>query len=431
MNRSAFITAFAFVLFVIALATTNGGLLVLAIPFIIYLLLGLWSLPEKIELEITRSMDSERVNPNDLVRVEIFVRNRGAEAVEVLIEDQIPEGVVMHSGSPRQLVMLPGNGEKMFEYVISASRGTYHFDGLRVKVGDALGLMRHAEVAPVQGQLYVVPNVLRLKRVAIRPRRTRLYTGNIPARVGGSGTEFFGVRNYQPGDPPRAINWRASARHSGMYSNEFQQERVTDVGIVLDARRQANVFAGDRSMLDHSIMAAAALTDVFLSQGNRVGMLIQSSTLSWSYPGYGKVQRERIMRTLMGAHLGDSQVVMSLPRLLFGKFSVDSQIVLVSPLITDPLIADDLDVVLHWRARGYQVLVIIPDPVSFELSRLPVSAEKDLAGRMVHLERRTALNRLLHAGVQIVEWNVEMPFDQAVSPYLSRPVVGQFAGRLP
>lgn len=427
MNRSAFLIAFVFVFLVIALAMTQGGLLVLAIPFITYLLMGMWGLPEKIDLEIIRLMDSERVDPNDLVKVVVTVRNRGTDATEVLIEDQVPEGITLHSGSPHQLMILSSDEERKFEYVISAPRGTYHFDGVKVKVGDALGLVHHAEVVPVNGQLYVMPNVLHLKRAAIRPRRTRLYAGNIPARAGGSGTDFFGVRNYQPGDPPRAINWRASVRHEGMYSNEFQLERVTDVGIVLDARQQSNVFAGDQSLLDHSIMAAAALADVFLTQGNRVGMLVQDSKLTWSFPGYGKVQREWIMRTLMGVHLGGHQVLMSLPRLLFGKFPIDSQIVLVSPLITDPLTADDLDVVLHWRANGYQVLVIIPEPVLFELSKLPESAEKELAGRMVQLERRTALNRLLHAGVQIIEWDVEKPFDQEVSPYLSRPLMGHYA----
>ena len=431
MNRSTFLTAFIFAFLIIALATTQGGLLVLSIPFIVYLLMGMWILPEKIDLEITRSMDSERVNPNDLVRVMVTVRNRGAATTEVLIEDQLPEGVMLHSGSPRQLVILNNDGEMTFEYLISAPRGTYHFEGVQVKVGDALGLMHHAEFAAVQGQLFVVPNVLRLKRIAIRPRRTRLYTGNIPARAGGSGIEFFGVRNYQPGDSSRAINWRASARHSGMHSNEFQQERVTDVGIVLDARRQSNIFAGDHSLFDYSIMAAAALTDVFLAQGNRVGMVIQSSTLNWTFPGYGKVQRERIMRSLMGAHLGNNQAQRGLPRLLFGRFSVDSQIVLVSPLITDLLIADDLDVLMHWRARGYQVLIIIPEPVSFELSALPSGLETELAGRIVHLERQMALRRLLHAGIQIVEWDVKKPFDQAVSPYLSRPFFGQYAGKMP
>jgi hypothetical protein len=57
--------------------------------------------------------------------------------------------------------------------------------------------------------------------------------------------------------------------------------------------------------------------------------------------------------------------------------------------------------------------------------------ESELAGRVVHMERRMALNRLLHAGIQIVEWNVEKPFDQAVSPYLSRPLLGQYVGRMP
>ncbi len=51
------------------------------------------------------------------------------------------------------------------------------------------------------------------------------------------GTEFFGVREYHPGDPPHSINWRASARSmEALYSNEYQQERVADVGIVVDGR---------------------------------------------------------------------------------------------------------------------------------------------------------------------------------------------------
>src|SRR5260221_11827400 len=90
-----------------------------------------------------------------------------------------------------------------------------------------------------KGKFFIFPPVMRLGHVAIRPRRTRVYAGTIPARVGGGGTEFFGVREYHPGDPPRAINWRASAHHrqdDGLYPNEFHQERVADGGIILERR---------------------------------------------------------------------------------------------------------------------------------------------------------------------------------------------------
>jgi uncharacterized repeat protein (TIGR01451 family) len=431
MNRPAFLTAALFVLLITALLSKEGGVLILAAPLLFYQIAGLLTQPENVDLKVERSLDPERANPNDLVTVRISIHNFGSDLTEVLVEDVLPEGVVLNSGTPRQIFTLPRGKTAALEYVISAQRGTYHFENVRVEVGNELGTLHYTRFIPAPGQLFIVPNVLRLKYIAIRPRRTRVYVGNIPARVGSTGTEFFGVRNYQPGDSPRSINWRASARHEEIYSNEFQQERAADVGIILDARKLSNFFAGKHSIFDHSVMAVAALAEALLMQGNRVGMGIQGAMLYWTYPAYGKVQRERIMRNLMRAHPEETPAFARLPRLPFGIFPARSQIVLVSPLITDPLVANDLEVLTQWRARGYQVLAVVPDPVSFELSLLPSDPDTSLAGRVVYLERRVALRRLLNAGVQVIEWDVAKPFDQVVGPYLSRAYTGQFIGGMP
>ena len=72
--------------------------------------------------------------------------------------------------------------------------------------------------------------------------------------------DFFGVREYQPGDSLHAVNWRVSARfssHSGdgresqaLFSNEYEQERVADVGIILDARRHVNQLGENLTIFD-------------------------------------------------------------------------------------------------------------------------------------------------------------------------------------
>jgi uncharacterized repeat protein (TIGR01451 family) len=430
MKRSDFLALLVFVLLIVALATMQGSLLILAIPLVLYLMYGMWSLPEGSDLDISRSLSAERIDPHDRVTVTITIHNRGMDLTEVLIEDVLPRGLILHSGSSRHLFTLPQGSTTVFEYVVSGPRGSYPFESVRVEVGDSLGLTRHIENVSMLGQLFIVPSVLRLKHIAIRPRRTRVYAGDIPARVGGSGTEFHGVRDYQPGDSSRTINWRISARHGAMYSNEFQQERVADVGIVLDGRKRSNLFAGDRSIFDHSVMAVAALADVFLTQGNRVGLVVHSAYLDSTFPGYGKVQRERILQALMRAHIGDSVAFVGLQRLSPRVFPVESQIVLVSPLIANPLLADDFDMLVQWRARGYQVLVISPDPVSFELSVLPSVPEATLAARVVHLERGLLVHRLQRAGIHVIEWDVTKPFDQAVGPYLSRPLFAPSIGRM-
>ena len=225
------------------------------------------------------------------------------------------------------------------------------------------------------------------------------------------------MREYQSGDSPRSINWRVSARHiDNLYSNEYQQERVADVGIVLDARVRADLFHADRSIFEHTVAAAAALSDAFLSQGDRVGLLVYSGFLGWTLPGYGKIQRERIMQALAHAEVGLSSVFAGLEHLSPRMFPPESQIVLVSSLVND-----DLNVLIQLRGRGYQVMVISPDPVKFERGLLQSSSQVDLAARVIRMERDLLIRRLERAGIQVIEWDVSIPLDQAIGPALMRP----------
>jgi uncharacterized protein (DUF58 family) len=277
-----------------------------------------------------------------------------------------------------------------------------------------------------KGRLFILPPVTRIRQVAIRPRRTRVYAGTIPARAGGSGTDFFGVREYQPGDPPSAINWRVSARHlDKFYANEFQQERVADAGIVLDGRLRTNEFASGHSLFEYSVQAAASLADALLNQGNRVGLLVYASYLRWTFPGYGKVQRERILHALANARTGESLVFADLVHLPFRLFPPESQIILVSPLSED-----DLMPLVQLRAQGYEVMVVSPNPVQFELSYLPSNETNQLAGRVIHMERTLLLQRMGRAGIHVLDWHVTEPFDLFVKRRLGRiPFWLRAAGR--
>ncbi len=208
----------------------------------------------------------------------------------------VPHGLTVRLQSSRHLVRLASGESYTFAYTVSGPRGGYVFEGLEAQVNDHLAVRTLRVPVEAKGRLFVFPPVTRLRHIAIRPRRTRVYAGTIPARAGGPGTEFFGVREYQPGDPPHSINWRASARSmETLYSNEYQQERVADVGIVVDGRLRTNEFAGGHSLFDHSVQAAASMADALLNQGNRVGLLLYASYLGWTLPGYGRIQRERIL----------------------------------------------------------------------------------------------------------------------------------------
>ena len=419
MPRPLLLSLIVYCLLLAGIVTVRGELLTLALPFVVYLLAGFLRGPDEIKLEATRHLSTERTSPNADVIVTVTVTNRGSQMEEVSLEDRVPEGLTIRSGFSRHLLRLPRGegGTYTFTYTVSGPRGGYGFEKIQAQVNDHLALTGRKVQIEAKGQLFVFPPVLRLRHVAIRPRRTRVYAGTIPARAGGTGTEFYSVREYQPGDPTRAINWRASARHAeALYSNEFQQERVADIGIVLDGRLRTNEFAGGHSIFEHSVQAVAALADALLTQGNRVGLLVYASYLRWTFPGYGKVQRERILHSLAHAKPGGSQVFSVLENLPTRLFPTESQIILVSPLAHD-----DLMPLVQLRAQGYQVLVVSPDPVKFELSYLPRNRAVDLAARVIQMERRLLLRKIQRASIQVLDWNVAEPFDMVVKRKLSHP----------
>lgn len=417
MPRSILLSLLTYALLLAGVATVHGAFIAIALPLVTYLLISYLQTPEKIKVEATRHLSIERATPDQNVDVTVTITNQGSSLEEIQLSDLLPAGLTVRSGYTRHILRLARGESYTFAYTVSGPRGGYTFKTVRARVNDHFAVSRSQVHMDAPGHIFVLPPVLRVRNVVIRPRRTRVYAGTIPARAGGSGTEFFGVREYQPGDPPHSINWRASARYRDtLYANEYQQERVSDVGIVLDGRLKTNEFAPGHSLFEYSVQAAASMADALLSQGNRVGLLLYATYLGWTFPGYGKIQRERILHALANAKTGDSQVFSDLEHIPTRLFPPESQILFVSPLAED-----DLKPLVQLRAQGYDVLVVSPNPVKFELSYLPKSnAQVTLAGRVLQMERALLLQKLQRASIQVLDWDVTEPFDSLVKRRLGR-----------
>jgi len=416
MNRILLLGGIAYLFILAGLASRNGNLLALALPFMLYLGVSLLSDPGPLDLSVERSIDPERASANTQIHVRVSITNQGGHLDEVLLEDVLPQEFELLDGHTNLLTEMDPDATVVIEYRLRGKRGIYQFRELHVTAWDRLGLSRRKRVLPALGQVFILPLVPRLKRVAIRPRQTRVYSGTIPARQGGSGVEFYGVRNYQSGDPMRQINWRVSARHyEDLFSNEYEQERVADVWLILDARSRSDIIAARGSLFEHGVMATAALAQALLIQSNRLGLLVYGGFLDWTYPGYGKIQYEYVLRSLARARTGESMVFDKLENLPTRVFPISSQLILISPLQYV-----DYSILVRLRARGYQVIVISPDPIAYEAAGLSATRAGQLGQRLARVERDLLLRQLGQAGVQVFNWNVDIPFDQAMYIPLSR-----------
>lgn len=118
---------------------------------------------------------------------------------------------------------------------------------------------------------------------------------------------FRDTRDYRPGDSPRHIHWRSSARHDRLIVRQFDCLATTEVIIVLDT--QASAQSGDS--LEKAIELAASLLRELSRQGVRCGLaagLHADGRLDcWLPPASGDMQWRRAQRALTRLQAGDVQ----------------------------------------------------------------------------------------------------------------------------
>lgn len=422
-GRFKILAALAYTLIFAGLITLNGGLVSLALPLVIYLIATLINRAPHIQLSAERSVSAETLLQNTPIQVTVKIKNEGPDLDEVMIEDVLPKGLVLLDGKVRALTSLPRGAEIIMHYTVRGPRGSYVLNELHVSASDHLGVLREKTVLTAQSRFVYLPDITRLRKVAIRPQRTHGHFGPIPSRQAASGVDFYGLREYQMGDPRRWINWRASARHDQhLFVNQFEQERIADVGIIVDARMQSNIALPDgTSIFEYSVQAAGSLSEALLNDGNRVGLLIYGFGMDRTFRGYGKVQQERILYALGRARTGHNFALESLGYLPTRFFPAGSQIVMISPLMTN-----DVPALTQLRACGYDVLVVTPDPVDYEARALGVKG--DLPWELARVERALLLRKLQRVGIRILDWPVEKPFEPLVRATLGRISPGQRLG---
>ena len=109
-------------------------------------------------------------------------------------------------------------------------------------------------------------------------RVSSLQTGAYVSHFRGRGMEFDESRPYQPGDDPRNIDWRVTARSTEAYTKLFREERERPVLVVVDLRSNMH-FATQGSFKSVVASRAAALISwAAHHRGDRLGGLVFGDT---------------------------------------------------------------------------------------------------------------------------------------------------------
>jgi uncharacterized protein (DUF58 family) len=339
-------------------------------------------------VDVEASLDLDRVIEDEEVELRLDVRaNTPAEIfVPLPLDLRVAEGE-----NPFSV-----NGDEERTLRLRPVRWGAYFPGVvHVRAYDPFRVLRYERRVGSGVPLKVFPRREALRELAL-PRETQVFAGNQVARTKGDGIEFADLRPFAPGDLVRRVNWRASARRSELWVNEYHPERNADVVIYVDSFAEAR--RGDASTLDDAVRAAATLASRYLREKDRVGLISFGGSLNWLVPATGLAQQYRIVDALL-----DSQIVLSyawrnlnvIPR---GTLPPHALVIALTPLLDERA----TDALLNLRARGFDLAVVELSPLHYVTPG--ASAADRVAHRLWQLRREAERARYERAGVPVAVW---------------------------
>ena len=142
----------------------------------------------------------------------------------------------------------------------------------------------------------------RVHRIQIVANRTvnDLFAGQYKSVFRGRGMEFDEVREYQPGDDVRSIDWNVTARTGTPFIKRFCEERELTVLLLVDVSASGAFGSMQRSKLDLVVEVAALLMFSALKNNDKVGLLtFCDDVIDYFPPRKGKANVLHLIRELV------------------------------------------------------------------------------------------------------------------------------------
>ena len=144
--------------------------------------------------------------------------------------------------------------------------------------------------------------IRRVRRLEIRTRRLvdESLAGSYHSVFRGQGMEFSEVREYEPGDDIRSIDWNVSARMGHPYVKRFTEERELTVVLVVDLSASGRFATAPSTKVEMCAEIAALLAFSAIRNNDRVGLLAFTDRVeSFLPPRKGREHGLRVLRDLL------------------------------------------------------------------------------------------------------------------------------------
>ncbi|MBT4554601.1 MAG: DUF58 domain-containing protein [Candidatus Marinimicrobia bacterium] len=142
----------------------------------------------------------------------------------------------------------------------------------------------------------------KVKQIEIRTRGlvNDLFGGEYHSIFKGRGMTFSEVREYQPGDDIRLIDWNVTARTGSPFIKVFEEERELTVYLLVDISASGDFGSGQQLKREIGAEIAAVLGFSAIKNNDKVGLILFSDKIEkYVVPKKGKTHVLRVIRELL------------------------------------------------------------------------------------------------------------------------------------
>ena len=239
-------------------------------------------------------IDAKRSLPNklsnsDLNPVQIKFTSKYPFKVYLSLIDELP--IQFQKRDFEHTSSLLRNETANFEYKVRpVDRGEYVFGNLILFASSFLKIIKRKYVFQKDQMVPVYPSIIQMQQydfLAISNTLTQFGLKKI-RRIGHT-QEFEQIKEYVQGDDFRTINWKATAKHTDLMVNQYQDEKSQPIFSVIDTGRVMKMPFNGLKLLDYAINSTLAFSNVALKRNDKTGMIAFSKNIECYVPAVQKI----------------------------------------------------------------------------------------------------------------------------------------------
>ncbi len=142
----------------------------------------------------------------------------------------------------------------------------------------------------------------KIRRLELRTKRLvdSMFAGSYHSVFKGRGMNFEEVREYNPGDEIRAIDWNVTARMNAPFVKKFTEERELTVMLVVDVSASGNFGSVNASKRELAAEVASILAFSAIRNNDKVGLLLFTDEVElFIHPKKGRLHILRLIREML------------------------------------------------------------------------------------------------------------------------------------